>query len=159
MPANPLQADHINAPLDFPSGQRIANRLAKAAMTEGLADEHGRPGESLIRLYDLWARSGCGILITGNVQVDRNHLERGGNVVIDREPDAQMQSLLARWAAAGKSQRQESPDQAQGRADVDADFARGKANAARNKSPPQSTLGDQAGDARKPVRESGRVDG
>lgn len=104
MPANPLQADHINAPLDFPSGQRIANRLAKAAMTEGLADEHGRPGESLIRLYDLWARSGCGILITGNVQVDRNHLERGGNVVIDREPDAQMQSLLARWAAAGKSQ-------------------------------------------------------
>ena len=104
MPASPLQADHINAPLDFPSGRRMANRLAKAAMTEGLSDEHGRPGESLIRLYDLWARSGCGILITGNVQVDRNHLERGGNVVIDREPDAQMQSLLARWAAAGKSQ-------------------------------------------------------
>ena len=105
MPANPLQADHINAPLDFPSGQRIANRLAKAAMTEGLADEHGRPGESLIRLYDLWARSGCGILITGNVQVDRNHLERGGNVegaVANAVTDVEGVKVIAYANVAGR---------------------------------------------------------
>lgn len=101
MPTSQLQS--LNAPLTLLSGKIVANRLAKAAMTEGLADEYDRPSASLIRLYEVWARSGCGILITGNVQVDRDHLERGGNVVIDREPDAEMLGLLARWAAAGKS--------------------------------------------------------
>jgi 2,4-dienoyl-CoA reductase-like NADH-dependent reductase (Old Yellow Enzyme family) len=77
--------------------------MAKAAMTEGLADPRGYPSAELERLYAQWGNSGCGLLITGNVQVDRHHLERPGNVVIDREPDADMRAALARWATAAKA--------------------------------------------------------
>ena len=40
------------------------------------------------------------MLLSGNIQVDADHLERPGNVVIDREPDATMQAALASWAKA-----------------------------------------------------------
>lgn len=44
------------------------------------------------------------MLLTGNVQIDRNHIERPGNVIIDREPDAEMREALKRWAKAGTEQ-------------------------------------------------------
>jgi 2,4-dienoyl-CoA reductase-like NADH-dependent reductase (Old Yellow Enzyme family) len=93
----------LRAPLTLPNGAVIPNRLCKAAMTEGLADLAGRPTPELDRLYARWAQSGCGLLITGNVQVDRLHLERPGNVIIDHAPDAAMQLALARWARAAKA--------------------------------------------------------
>ena len=40
------------------------------------------------------------MLLSGNIQIDRYHLERPGNIVIDREPDAEMAAALARLAAA-----------------------------------------------------------
>jgi len=54
----------------------------------------------LERLYGLWSDGGAGMLLTGNIQVDADHLERPGNVVIDREPDAETAAALARWAQA-----------------------------------------------------------
>lgn len=93
----------LRTPLTLPNGSTIPNRLVKAAMTEGLADPMGRPTAELTRLYASWARSGCGVLITGNVQIDRWHLERPGNVIIDSEPDATMHERLSAWAAAAKS--------------------------------------------------------
>lgn len=90
----------IAASLRLPCGTVVPNRLAKAAMTEGLADA-GRPSEELERLYRLWSLGGSGLLITGNVQIDAQHLERPGNVVIDRAPDADMRTRLASWARAG----------------------------------------------------------
>lgn len=89
-------------PFSLPCGALLPNRLAKAAMTEGLA-ERGRPGAALERLYARWAASGVGLQITGNVQIDADHLERPGNVVLDRVPDVDMAARLARWAAAAKS--------------------------------------------------------
>jgi 2,4-dienoyl-CoA reductase-like NADH-dependent reductase (Old Yellow Enzyme family) len=88
-------------PLTLPCGALVPNRLVKAAMTEGLATADGVPTPELERLYRLWSDGGAGALITGNIQVDRHHLERPGNVIIDREPDAGMSDALARWAAAG----------------------------------------------------------
>lgn len=87
-------------PLTLPCGAQIPNRLAKAAMTEGLATPQGVPTPELDRLYGLWSDGGAGMLLSGNIQVDADHLERPGNVVIDREPDANMQAALARWAQA-----------------------------------------------------------
>ncbi len=92
----------ITDPLALPCGAVLPNRLCKAAMTEGLAPG-GVPGDDLVRLYEAWADSGCGLLLTGNVQVDWGNLERPGNVVIDREPDAAMRAALTRWSAAAKS--------------------------------------------------------
>jgi 2,4-dienoyl-CoA reductase-like NADH-dependent reductase (Old Yellow Enzyme family) len=87
--------------LTLPCGAELPNRLAKAAMTEGLATVDGVPTPELERLYGLWSDGGAGMLLSGNIQVDADHLERPGNVVIDREPDALMREALAAWAAAG----------------------------------------------------------
>jgi len=92
--------DILAQPLSLPCGATIPNRLAKAAMTEGLATPTGVPTPELERLYGLWSDGGAGMLLTGNIQVDAQHLERPGNVVIDREPDAAMRDALAAWAQA-----------------------------------------------------------
>tara|TARA_R110000823_G_scaffold27609_3_gene80306 strand:- start:8253 stop:9563 length:1311 start_codon:yes stop_codon:yes gene_type:complete len=95
-----LSKDNLAQPLTLPCGASLPNRLAKAAMTEGLADTHGRPTPELERLYGLWSDGGAGLLLSGNIIVDADHLERPGNVVIDREPDAPMREALASWARA-----------------------------------------------------------
>ena len=95
--------DLLGSGLSLPCGLVLPNRLAKAAMTEGLADPHGRPTAELQRLYRTWGEGGCGLLITGNVQVDADHLERAGNVVIATEPDDAMRAALQDYAAAAKS--------------------------------------------------------
>jgi len=86
--------------LTLPCGSVISNRLAKAAMTEGLATSAGVPTPELERLYGIWSDGGAGILLSGNIQVDAEHLERPGNVVIDRKPVGTMRKALAGWAAA-----------------------------------------------------------
>lgn len=64
-------------------GAELPNRLMKAAMTEGLADVAGHSTPALETLYRRWSDGGAGLLITGNVMVDRRYLERPGNLVID----------------------------------------------------------------------------
>jgi len=93
-------SDVLAQPLTLPCGAVLPNRLAKAAMTEGLADPAGVPTQELERLYGLWSDGGAGLLLTGNILIDGEHLERPGNVIIDREPDAHMQAALSRWATA-----------------------------------------------------------
>jgi 2,4-dienoyl-CoA reductase-like NADH-dependent reductase (Old Yellow Enzyme family) len=70
-------------------------------MTEGLADPLGRATPELARLYGLWADGGSGLLISGNVQVDGDHLERPGNVIINGRQDAEALAGLRAMAAAG----------------------------------------------------------
>ncbi len=74
----------LDQPLTLPCGAVLPNRLAKAAMTEGLADPLGSPTAELEQLYRVWGAGGCGMLLSGNVQVDGDHLERPGNVILDR---------------------------------------------------------------------------
>jgi 2,4-dienoyl-CoA reductase-like NADH-dependent reductase (Old Yellow Enzyme family) len=93
----------ISAPLRLPNGQVLPNRIAKAAMTEGLADPNGSPTEALCRLYERWSHGGAGLLITGNTAIDRSHLERAGNVVIDGDLDRAAGRRLAELAGAAQS--------------------------------------------------------
>ena len=86
--------------LTLPCGTVLPNRLSKAAMTEGLATAEGIPTAELARLYGLWSDGGAGMLLSGNIIIDKDHLERPGNVVIDRPPSPQMRDALARWATA-----------------------------------------------------------
>jgi 2,4-dienoyl-CoA reductase-like NADH-dependent reductase (Old Yellow Enzyme family) len=94
-------------PLRLPCGVVLPNRLAKAAMTEGLADAELRATPRLQTLYRRWSEGGAGLLITGNVMVDRRVPERPGNVVIDgtwpASVDAEARSRLRDWARAGTS--------------------------------------------------------
>ena len=90
----------FNKTISLPCGAVLSNRFAKAAMTEGLAGRLGVPGEELYRLYEIWSDGGAGMLLSGNIMVDRHHLERPGNVVIDRPPDLEMRQALKRWASS-----------------------------------------------------------
>ncbi|QLC23700.1 NADH:flavin oxidoreductase/NADH oxidase family protein [Parasphingopyxis algicola] len=95
-----MSAPELAEPLTLPCGATLPNRIAKAAMTEGLATIDGKPTEELERLYGIWSDGGAGMLLSGNIQVDRDHLERPGNVIIHGEPDTELATRLASWAAA-----------------------------------------------------------
>ncbi len=88
------------APLDLPCGATLPNRIAKSAMSEDMADLGNTPGDRLCRLYSRWARSGAGLLLSGNVMVDRTALGEPHNVVMD---GASGLDSFARWADAGRA--------------------------------------------------------
>ncbi|TXI11378.1 MAG: NADH:flavin oxidoreductase/NADH oxidase family protein [Rhizobium sp.] len=90
----------LSEPFKLPCGATLPNRLCKTAMTEGLADEHLRATGRHVELYRRWAEGGAGLLITGNVMIDRRVLERPGNVAIDNNDGIEQ---LKAWAKAGTS--------------------------------------------------------
>src|SRR5262245_5077744 len=89
----------LSSPLTLPCGSVLPNRIAKAAMSEQLARRDGDPGDRLVRLYGRWAAGGAGLLVTGNVMVDRSHPAEPYNVVVDERTD---RDALAAWAAAAR---------------------------------------------------------
>jgi hypothetical protein len=91
---------HLNDPLTLPCGAVLKNRIAKGAMTEGIANPRNQATEEHVTLYRRWAEGGAGMLLTGNVQVDRRFLERAGNVAIDGNDGI---AALEAYAAAGKA--------------------------------------------------------
>lgn len=93
----------ISSQLTLPCGASVKNRLCKAAMTEGLADAGNRATERHVTLYRRWAEGGAGILLTGNVQVDRRYLERAGNIVIDGPQEEAQLAALEAMAEAGSA--------------------------------------------------------
>jgi len=92
----------LNTPLALPCGVTLANRLAKGAMSELLADSRNRATTRHQTLYRAFAHQGPGMLLTGNVQVDRLHLEHGGNVVIQGRQSTEQLDALKAWSASAK---------------------------------------------------------
>lgn len=84
----------------LPNGSQLPNRLAKAAMEENLANADQAPSEQLIRLYGAWAAGGVGLMITGNVMIDRRAMTGPGGVVLENDSQA---AQFERWAKAAKS--------------------------------------------------------
>ncbi|CAE6806681.1 2,4-dienoyl-CoA reductase [Burkholderia sp. GAS332] len=101
--ANPSTSNSspLNQPLRLPNGSVLRNRLAKSSMSEtlGTYDNHATP--RLVELYRRWAASGVGLLLTGNVMIDRRALGEPGNVVIEDESDM---LILKQWARAATDQ-------------------------------------------------------
>lgn len=91
----------IATPFKLPCGAVLKNRLSKAAMTEGLGDSRNRATEGHVKLYRRWAQGGAGMLLTGNVQVDRRYMERPGNVAIDGTQSNEAIAALREYAKAG----------------------------------------------------------
>lgn len=85
--------------LNLPCGLVLPNRIMKAALSEGLGDKRNAPDERLERLYTAWSRGGYGLVVTGNVMVDRTQLGEPGNVVIEDEYHL---DALSRWAKTTK---------------------------------------------------------
>jgi len=86
--------------LKLPNGSVIPNRIAKAAMEENMANRHFAPSEKLLGLYKAWAQGGAGLIITGNVMVDRHAMTGPGGVVLENDKEI---SQFSRWASAAKS--------------------------------------------------------
>ncbi|MBK8234936.1 MAG: NADH:flavin oxidoreductase/NADH oxidase family protein [Deltaproteobacteria bacterium] len=93
-------ASILARPLTLPCGAQLRNRLAKAAMSEAIADADGGPSERLVRLYERWGRGGAGMLLTGNVIVDRGGRTEPANVVVH---DDRHLAGLRRWADAAQA--------------------------------------------------------
>ncbi len=72
-------------PFTLPSGQVIKNRIAKSALSEGIAEPDGRPSQALFNLYKRWGAGGAGILFTGNVMVDKDHLVNPNVMIAEDE--------------------------------------------------------------------------
>ena len=88
-------------PLQLPNGTSIPNRIAKASMEENLSDASLGPSAGLLRLYQAWAEGGAGLLLTGNVMVDRRAMTDAGGVVL--EDDRQLDKFRE-WARIGRAQ-------------------------------------------------------
>ena len=96
----------LELPLRLPSGLTLPNRLAKASMTEALADDSGAPTPTLGTLYGRWGRGGVGMQLTGNVMVDGRYLERPRNVTLDAlegEGSAAAIDALRAWAESARA--------------------------------------------------------
>ncbi|MEU1577528.1 NADH:flavin oxidoreductase/NADH oxidase family protein [Streptomyces collinus] len=85
--------------LTLPNGQVLPNRIMKSALSEALADKRNAPDHRLEQLYRTWSQGGYGLIITGNVMVDRTQLGEPDNVVIEDDRDLE---ALTRWAATAK---------------------------------------------------------
>ncbi|MEL7939013.1 NADH:flavin oxidoreductase/NADH oxidase family protein [Pseudomonas delhiensis] len=87
-------------PLVLPNGVAVPNRLCKAAMEENMGDKEHSPSDELLRLYQTWADGGVGLILSGNVMIDRRALTGPGGVVL--ENDRQL-ARFRQWASAGRS--------------------------------------------------------
>jgi 2,4-dienoyl-CoA reductase-like NADH-dependent reductase (Old Yellow Enzyme family) len=91
----------LSDPIKLPCGATLSNRIAKAAMTEGLGDVECRATERNATLYRAWAKSGAGLLLTGNVLIDKRFLERPRNVAVDDNGGLDELRAVARAAQEG----------------------------------------------------------
>ncbi|KAF9309653.1 hypothetical protein BG000_009817 [Podila horticola] len=98
----PEEQQLLSQPLTLPfSGRVIKNRFLKAALSESLARADGQIDKShtnnLVNLYEAWAKGGSGLILTGNIMVDRLHREMERNVAVEDERDI---GRLKLWAGA-----------------------------------------------------------
>lgn len=91
-------AQLLGQTLQLTNGAVLPNRFAKSAMSETLGTIDNRVTKDLATLYGTWSDGGTGLLITGNVMIDRRHIGEPQNVVLDDDRDM---DRLKQWAQAG----------------------------------------------------------
>ena len=72
-------------PFQFNCGIEVKNRFVKAAMEENMSEPNQLPGTALKNLYASWAKGGVGLIITGNVMVDKLAMTGPGGVVLEKD--------------------------------------------------------------------------
>lgn len=90
----------LGDPLTLACGVTLKNRITKSALSEQLGSREHNTTPELINLYRRWAAGGLGLIVTGNVMVDRRSIGEPLNVVIEDDRDL---DGLKRWAEAAKS--------------------------------------------------------
>jgi len=87
-------------PLTLPNHTILPNRIVKAAMEENMCDADHAPSDALLRLYQAWAQGGVGLILTGNVMVDRRAMTGPGGVVLE---DDRHMDRFKQWAQVARS--------------------------------------------------------
>ncbi|KAI9787018.1 MAG: hypothetical protein M1816_007771 [Peltula sp. TS41687] len=118
MPGQRHESEDVDiAPLAQPlhfefSGQTAKNRIMKAPMAERMSswdpkdiNARGIPPEGLVKVYQRWGEGGYGMIITGNIMLDPNHLVAPGDAVIasDAPFSGARFEAFRRLGAAGKA--------------------------------------------------------
>lgn len=67
-------------------------------MSEQMGDQLHNPTVRLESLYRLWAQGGAGILVSGNIMVDREAISGSRDVVLDENSDLEK---FRRWTSVG----------------------------------------------------------
>lgn len=91
---------NLQKELTLPCGAVLQNRIAKSAMSENMSPKHHGPTKSIIHAYKRWANGGCGLIITGNIMIDRKAIAEPGNILVEDRSDFEM---LQEWASVVKN--------------------------------------------------------
>ena len=90
---------HCASAFTLPCGTVLSNRIAKSALSENIGSYSHAPTPTLIQAYRVWASGHPGLLITGNIMVDKRALGEPRNVVVE---DYTHFDQLKEWANAIK---------------------------------------------------------
>lgn len=90
----------LSKALKLRCGSVLKNRICKSAMNEAIATGEGRVVRQFEVLYKTWAEGGAGLLVTGNVMVDKRHFNEPLALAVEDDRDAH---LLKLWAQSAKS--------------------------------------------------------
>lgn len=99
--------DLLRTSVTLPCGAVIPNRFTKAPLEEVLSTfGGGMPNDDLFRLYRAWADGEWGMIITGNISVDRRYIGLFFDVVMPNEgnekQEAQYLAQFIKYARAVK---------------------------------------------------------
>lgn len=86
---------NLKSELTLPCGIILKNRIAKSAMSENMSPKHHGPTESIINAYQKWANGGAGLILTGNIMIDRMAIAEPGNILVEDKSNFE---LLQKWA-------------------------------------------------------------
>lgn len=95
-----MQESALNQSFELPCGVVVPNRIAKSALSEGIAEPNGRPSTALFNLYERWGKGGAGILFSGNVMVDKAHQVNANVMIAEEENFLEAYTTLAEKAQA-----------------------------------------------------------
>ncbi|WKY00113.1 hypothetical protein Q1695_014744 [Nippostrongylus brasiliensis] len=111
IPAEKTDVSVLGQSLKFRNGRAAQNRFLKAALSERLASydtkdlsKRGVISQRLVNVYDKWGNGKYGIVLTGNVHVDPEHLESPGNIVFNKQNDCQQSREMASKLANASKQ-------------------------------------------------------
>lgn len=82
-----MNSSPVFSPLSLPNGQVLKNRIVKASMEENMSDDTLQPGDALVNLYRAWADGGVGMILTGNVMIDRLAMTGPGGMALEKDTD------------------------------------------------------------------------